>query len=162
MATDTTINPYLRTKVLTASPEELRLLLLDGAIRFASQAREGLDEKDHHKSYEGFRQARDIIMELINSMRPEANPELCARLSGLYTFMYTELVSASLEKDAARVGKVIGLLEYERETWQMLMQKLAEERTGGTPRATPAAFNTPAGGASPAAATQRSPLSISA
>lgn len=130
MTTETTINPYLKTKVLTASPGELRLLLLDGAVRFAHQAREGLEEKNFHKSYEGFRQCRDIIMELLSSMRPEANPELCSRLSGLYTFMYTELVTASLEKDPTRTGKVVELLEYERETWQMLMQKLAGERTG--------------------------------
>ena len=31
-----TSNAYLRTKVMTASPEELRLMLLDGAIRFAN------------------------------------------------------------------------------------------------------------------------------
>ncbi len=156
MTTETTINPYLRTKVLTASPEELRLLLLDGAIRFASQAREGLQERDYHKSYEGFRQCRDIIMELLSTIRPEVNPELCSRLSGLYTFMYTELVSASMEKNPARVDKIIGLLEYERETWQMLMQKLTDERTGGASapaRPAPAALD---------AGSPRPPLSLSA
>ena len=30
---------YLKTKVLTASPAELRLMLIDGAIRFSEQAR---------------------------------------------------------------------------------------------------------------------------
>ena len=39
-------NAYLRTKVMTASPAELRLMLLDGAIKFANQAREGLQAKD--------------------------------------------------------------------------------------------------------------------
>ena len=28
-------NPYLRTQVMTASPPELRLMLFDGALRFA-------------------------------------------------------------------------------------------------------------------------------
>ena len=37
------VNEYLRTRVLTASPEELRLMLLDGALKYAMQAREGLE-----------------------------------------------------------------------------------------------------------------------
>ena len=34
-------------------------------------------------------------MELINSLRPEHAPELCERLSGLYTFIYVQLVGAA-------------------------------------------------------------------
>ncbi|MEO1059304.1 MAG: flagellar export chaperone FliS, partial [Actinomycetota bacterium] len=30
-------NPYLKTKVMTASPEELRLMLYDGALKFCRQ-----------------------------------------------------------------------------------------------------------------------------
>ena len=45
------VNEYLKTKVLTASPAELRLLLLDGSIRFAEQARMGLVNKDFEQSY---------------------------------------------------------------------------------------------------------------
>ena len=42
--------------------------------------------------------------------------------------MYKELVDASINKDIAKLDKVIGLLEYEVETWRMLMIKLADER----------------------------------
>ena len=51
---------YLRTKVLTASPAELRLLLIDGAIRFAQTMRDGLEVKDHEKIYEGSSNCRAI------------------------------------------------------------------------------------------------------
>ena len=37
---------YLRTKVLTATPEQLQLMLYDGAIRFTEQARAALEKKD--------------------------------------------------------------------------------------------------------------------
>lgn len=121
-------NAYLRTKVMTASPEELRLMLLDGAIKFARQGRDGLDHRDYEASYNGISQCRDIVMELITTIRPEVDPDLCQRVRALYTFMYTELVEASMEKDVARVDKVIELLEYERETWALLMEKLAEDR----------------------------------
>lgn len=121
-------NAYLRTKVLTASPEELRLLLLDGAIKFARQGREGLAAKNYEASYNGISQARDIVMELLTSIRPEHDPELCERVKSVYAFMYTELVSASMEKSVTKIDAVIKLLEFERETWALLMDKLAAER----------------------------------
>ncbi|MAB72130.1 MAG: hypothetical protein CMJ54_06450, partial [Planctomycetaceae bacterium] len=49
---------------MTASPAELRLLLLDGALRFAEQAREGLEAKNFEQAYEGSRQCRAILAEL--------------------------------------------------------------------------------------------------
>jgi flagellar secretion chaperone FliS len=132
-------NAYLKTKVLTAAPEELRLLLLDGAIRFATQGREGLTRKDYEAGYNGLSQCRAIILELITTIRPEADPELAARVRSLYTFMFSEIVEASFEKDPARLDNVIRLLQYERETWAMLHQKLAEERAGATAAPRPAA-----------------------
>ncbi|RMD60969.1 MAG: flagellar export chaperone FliS [Planctomycetota bacterium] len=122
------INPYLRTKVLTASPEELRLMLLEGAIRFARQGRDGMARKDHEATYQGLSQAKAIIMELINALRPEVNPELCQRMTALYVFMYKRLLEANLEKSVEMIDEVIELLEYERETWVMLMDKLRQER----------------------------------
>ncbi len=133
-------NAYLKTKVLTASPEELRLLLLDGALRFATQGRDGLTRKDYEASYNGLSQCRAIILELITTIRPEADPELAARVRSLYTFIFSEIIEASFEKDAARLDNVIRLLQYERETWGMLHQKLAEERAGAAaPAPKPAA-----------------------
>lgn len=140
-------NAYLKTRVLTASPAELRQLLLDGAVRFARQAREGLETKDWEKSYEGFSSCRNIVMELINSMKPDVDPDLCGRLSSLYTFIYSELVYASHERDIARLDKTIELLEYERETWSLLLQQITAERTGAGASAAegnpPAAPGTP-------------------
>ncbi|RMH28262.1 MAG: flagellar export chaperone FliS [Planctomycetota bacterium] len=124
-------NPYFRTKVLTASPAELRLLLLDGAVRFCRRGRDGLAEKDHEKSFEGLSQAKAIIMELINALDHAVDPELCGRLSSLYTFMYTRLLEANLEKSPEMVDEVIRLLEYERETWSLVVDKLAQEKGAG-------------------------------
>ena len=128
-------NAYLRTKVLTASPEELRLMLLDGAVKFARQGREGLEKKDHEAVYTGFTKCRNIVLELMNSVRTDAAPELKQRINGVYTFMYLHLTEASFEKDVAKADKVIELLEYERETWVLAMQKVAEERATSAPAA---------------------------
>jgi flagellar protein FliS len=139
--TTTDSNPataYLRTRVLTASPEELRLLLLDGAIKFARQGREGLAARDYEASYNGISKSRDIVLELLTTVRAEHDPILAERVKALYTFMYVSLVEASMEKDLTKLNSVIKLLEYERETWQMLMDQLAADKGAGNPAADPA------------------------
>lgn len=128
MTTTTEANAYLRTQVLTASPEHLRLMLLDGAIRFAQQAADGLAENDYEASYNGITQARAIVLELATSIRPDVDPELAERVQSVYMFLYAELIDASLNRDEARLAKSIELLHYERETWSLLMDKIASER----------------------------------
>lgn len=129
-ALNSTANAYLRTQVMSASAEELRLMLIDGAIRFTTLGRDGLAAGNHEQSYSGFTQARAIVSELMTSMRSDVAPELCERVRSLYSFMYAELVSASLDRDAAKADRVLELLRYERETWVMLMDEL--KRAGGS------------------------------
>lgn len=123
-----TTNAYLRTRVMSASPEELRLMLLDGALKFAHQAREGLSSRNYELSFSGFSQAREIVMELINGIRDDAEPELANKVRGVLLFLYRELMEASFQKSVAKVDNVIKILEYERETWVLAMEKIASER----------------------------------
>ncbi|MCH2143846.1 MAG: flagellar export chaperone FliS [Phycisphaerales bacterium] len=125
-------NVYLKTKVLTASPAELRLMLIDGAIRFIEQARAGLLERNHERSFEGFSKARAIVTELISGLNPQADPELCDRLTGLYTFIFTRLVDAASERSIEIVDEVLEIFRFERETWSLLVESLANENTSAS------------------------------
>jgi len=122
-----TVNAYLRSKVMSASPQELRLMLLDGAIRFANQGREALATKNFEVSFNGFSSCREIIIELLTSIRANLNPELASRMKALYSFMYKHLVEGVHEKDFTKIDSVIELLTFERETWVMAVQKAADE-----------------------------------
>jgi flagellar protein FliS len=137
-------NPYLRTKILTASPEELRLILYEGAIRFCNQARTALDAKDWEASYNALMRAQKIVLELSTSLNHKVAPELCARLSALYTYIYRRLVDANVQHSIAAVDEAVKLLAYERETWQLLMAKLAQSPA---PASTPGARHTGIAGA---------------
>jgi len=143
-------NAYLRTRVLTATPEELRLMLLDGAIKFCRQGREALANKQWEAAHNGISQCRDIIFELLTTIRADVDPELANNAKALYSYMYRTLVEGKFEKDLGKIDSVIKLLEFERETWVMLMAKLAEER-GQRPA-----------GATPAKPEERGPLSLQA
>ncbi|TVQ52289.1 MAG: flagellar export chaperone FliS [Phycisphaerales bacterium] len=118
---------YLRTKILTATPAELRLMLFDGALRFAEQGREGLQQKNYEQAYNGISRCQDIVLELINSLKPEHAPDLCEKLTALYTFIYTRLVSATTERNVEMLDEAVALLRYERETWQLVLNQLAQE-----------------------------------
>jgi flagellar protein FliS len=130
-------NPYLRTKILTAGPEELRLMLYEGAIRFCRLARAALEAREWEKSYNNLMRAQKIVLELSTSLNYQVAPELCTRLGALYTYIYRRLVDANVEHSIAALDEAIKLLEYERETWQLLMAK-----TTGQSQAQPG----PAGG----------------
>ncbi|MBL8963071.1 MAG: flagellar export chaperone FliS [Phycisphaeraceae bacterium] len=121
-------NAYLRSKVMTASPAELRLMLLDGAIKFARQGREGIERRDYERMFNGLSQCRDIVTELIVSVRDQGDHDLAEKVRGLYAFIYSQLLEASLSKSIAHCDQAIERLEYERQTWAMLMKKLADER----------------------------------
>ena len=132
MTTDIT-NAYQRTQVLTAGPEQLRLMLLEGAVRFARQGLEGIRAKNHEAIFVGFSKSRDIVVELMTSIRPDTEPTLRSRVQGLYMFIFKLLADASFDKDETKGEKGVELLEYEVQTWKMAMAKAAEERgTGGT------------------------------
>lgn len=157
MSTQDKASAYLRSKVFSASPEELRLMLLDGAIRFARQGREGLATKNFELSFSGLSSCKNILLELVTSMKVEIAPELCAKMRALYMFMYSRLIDANLEKSPAIVDEVIKLLEYERETWVLVMQRLVEERAAGISHET--ATPIPSAPAAPSPG-RRVPLSI--
>ncbi|MHC4989533.1 MAG: flagellar export chaperone FliS [Planctomycetota bacterium] len=148
---EATPNAYLRTKVQTANPSELRLMLLEGSVRFARQGREALEQADHEAAFTGITRCQSILMELINGLRPEHDPSLCEQLSSLYTYLYMQLVRGLRERDLGIMDEVIKLLEYERETWSMVLDKLAEENaSAGQLTATPDAAPTiPSGEGTP-------------
>lgn len=144
MNENNTANAYLKTKVLTASPEELRLMLIDGAIKFARQAMSGLENKNPELTFSGFSQCRDIVLELLNTIKPEHAPQIAKNVQELYTFIYGELVKASINKDKGILNEVIELLEYERETWVLTMERVVHDREHPIAAPTSAGFSQPA------------------
>ena len=122
---------YLRVRVMTASPQELRLMLLDGSIRFATQGKAAIAGGDVEGAVSGISQCRAIVSELLTTIRDEPDPELADQVRSVYAFLYRELMALGVERDSGRLDKVIEMLEYERQTWVLLMDKLTSERTSG-------------------------------
>src|SRR4051812_11203999 len=77
---------YLRTRVMTATPEQLQMMLFDGAVKFLEQARMSLEKRDWEGTYNHISRTQKIITELLGSLRHDVNRDLCGKLAGLYTF----------------------------------------------------------------------------
>jgi len=114
---------YLKTQVLTASREQLLLMLYDGAIRFASQAREKLGEGDFEGTHGLLVRAQRVILHLMSSLDPSVDALLCERLSSLYTFTYMRLVKANVERDPKLIDEAVEILSSLRETWYEAIEK---------------------------------------
>jgi flagellar secretion chaperone FliS len=121
---------YLKTKVMTASPEMLTLMLWDGAIRFAEQGKEAIQKKEIENSYKALVRSQRIITELTTNLKHDVNPDLCGKLAGLYNFIYRRLVDANISKEIKLVDDALEIMRHQRQTWVMLMDKLAKERAG--------------------------------
>jgi flagellar secretion chaperone FliS len=128
---------YLRTKVLTATKEQLQLMLFDGAIRFADQGRAALEQKNFEASHKALTRAQQIVTELINALRTEVYPELCTKLAALYTYAHRHLVAANVNHKIEAVDEALKVLRYQRETWVMLMEQLTKARANTATAAAP-------------------------
>jgi flagellar protein FliS len=119
---------YLRTRVMTATPELLQMMLYDGAIRFAEQAKAALEAEDYEKSYQSIARVQKILTEMSCGLKPDVLPELCEKLSALYSYVYRRLIDANVQHDVAALDEAIGLLRYQRETWSMLLDQLGKQK----------------------------------
>ncbi|MAE64181.1 MAG: flagellar export chaperone FliS [Phycisphaeraceae bacterium] len=128
MSKNPAANSYLRTKVMTSSPQQLRLMLFDGAIRFTRKGREAVEAERIEDGFESLVRAQKIVLELSTSLNHEIAPELCEKMSALYTYIYRLLVDANVEKNVTKIDEAIRLLEYERQTWQMFIEKVGNDQ----------------------------------
>lgn len=129
MSTSNGSQQYLRNAVLTATPEQLQLMLYDGAIRFATRGAEALAARDRNAAFEALERAQRIALELANGIRRDVNPDLADRMASVYNFVYRRLVDANLNQDAEALEEALQILRYERETWLMLMERLHQKGT---------------------------------
>lgn len=117
---------YLEAQVRTATPQRLRLMLIEGALRFARQSLALWDdERQREARFDALARCRNIVSELYATIKTEGFP-VAAQVKAIYLFLFQQLANASLAKDPEKVRDVVGVLEAERETWQQLCEIMPE------------------------------------
>lgn len=110
---------YLETQIATAAPQQLRLMLIEAALRLARQTADAWREERRDEALDTLIRCRSIVTELISGIRAGSS-QLADKVLGIYLFLFQELTEAQLRRDASRMDGIIRVLEEERATWQEL------------------------------------------
>ena len=122
MATGTAYKAYEKANVHTADQRQMILMLYDGSIRFMRKAIQKIDENNVESAHNYLIRSRNIISELLATLKPEKAGELGASLRQLYIYMFNRLVQANLSKDKEGVAEVMKLMSTLREGWAGIKQ----------------------------------------
>ena len=116
---------YLEAAVATATPQKLRLMLIEGAIRFATSARKQWCDPISYEVLENLRRCHQILAELYASVRQEES-EVAKTTAEVYLFLYREVLAVPADTDPSRLDGVLKVLDIERETWRQLCELMPD------------------------------------
>jgi len=116
---------YLETQIATATPQRLRLMLIEGALRQARLAEDAIASPSAEGPLEPLIRCRSLVAELIAGIRPGSS-SLADHVLDIYLFLFRELADPELRQDVARLRGVIRVLGEERQTWQEVCRTLPD------------------------------------
>lgn len=111
---------YANTKIQTATPAQLTLMLYDGAIKFCNLAIEAVENNNIEKAHINIRKVEKIIEEFratLNFKYPVAKD-----FETVYEYLNRRLIEANLKKDKEILEEVNGHLHVMRDTWLEVMR----------------------------------------
>ncbi|MBP9997558.1 MAG: flagellar export chaperone FliS [Lachnospiraceae bacterium] len=111
---------YNNSKILTASPAELTLMLYDGAIKFCNIAIIGIEKKDIEKAHNNIVRVQRIIEEFRSTL--DRKYPVSEDFDRVYTYLLQRLFEANIHKDKEILEEVLVHLRSMRDTWAEVMK----------------------------------------
>jgi flagellar protein FliS len=116
-------NVYKNNSVNYASKEQLLLMLVEGAVKFAKISRQAILDGDIQNAHINLKKTRDIFTELIISLdTSNSQLEWTSSLIQVYQFIKSRLFEANIKKDIKIVDEVIPLIESVSNLWHEAYQ----------------------------------------
>ena len=119
-------NPYHSNQVVTASAEQILLMLYDGAIRFVRQAGQAIRADRKGDKAVAIGKAMAIVCEFSNTLDYRAGGALAEDLGRLYAFILRELAAVNAHGDERRLHPVETILLELREGFAGAVQSQRE------------------------------------
>ncbi|WP_084813417.1 flagellar export chaperone FliS [Desulfogranum japonicum] len=110
-------NQYLANTIYSASPEQLMLMLYDGAVRFLTQGIQAIEANQIDKRAYYINKASAIISEFAATLDHDQNAEVAESLDALYSYMLNRLQQGNLRNDTQPLEEVKNMLSDLRNTW---------------------------------------------
>jgi flagellar protein FliS len=123
-------NPYQKYKqvsILSASREQILLMLYEGAIKFTKLAIKAIEEKKIAARGENILRAYDIILELHATLDHKVGGELSKQLEQLYLFMMDQYTQANIKGQTAPLEANLKVLENLYDGWKQAIEKIKKE-----------------------------------
>lgn len=114
---------YANSKIMTASPAELTLMLYDGAIKFCNIAIVAVEKKDIEKAHNNITKVQNIISEFQATL--DHKYKVAEDFDNVYTYLKQRLMEANIKKDKEILEEVLGHLRTMRDAWKEVMSKTA-------------------------------------
>ena len=127
MALPNAYGQYNNSKILTASPAELTLMLYEGAIKFCNVAIAGVENKDIEKAHIHIQKTERIIdyfRQTLDMKYPVAED-----FERVYSYLSERLIEANVKKDKEILEEVNTHLRTMRGTWKEVMRINRERGT---------------------------------
>jgi len=121
-----TANAYKTQQIMTASPEELTLMLYNGAIRFVAESIQALDQKNYEKSHNSNMRAQQIVREFMATL--DMKYEISQNWFKLYEYIEHCLIQGNIQKDAAKLEEAKNMLQEFRDTWYQAMKQVRAQK----------------------------------
>ena len=116
-------NPYAQynnSKILTASPAELTLMLYDGAIKFCNIAIMGIEQKDIQKAHTNIVKVQRILEEFRSTL--DRKYPVAEEFDRVYVYLLRRCLEANVKKDKEILEEVLEHLRSMRDTWKEVMR----------------------------------------
>ena len=111
---------YKNSKVLTASPAELTLMLYEGAIKFCNIAIAAVEQKDIEKAHVNIQKTQRIIEHFRLTL--DMKYPVAKDFDRVYEYLGRRLVQANIKKDKEILEEVLEHLHSMRDTWKEVMR----------------------------------------
>jgi flagellar protein FliS len=128
MALPSAYTKYNNSKVLTASPAELTLMLYEGAIKFCNIAIMGIEQKDMEKAHNNIMKVQRIIEEFRSTL--DMKYEVSQDFDRIYVYLQQRLLEANMKKDPEILEEVNDHLRAMRDNWKEVMRINKEKHVG--------------------------------
>jgi len=127
-------NAYKKASVNTLDQTKLIIMLYDGAIKNASFAVEHIKSGQIEKVHDCLIKTKNIVTELMATLNMDRGGDIAKNLQSLYSYMFSQLIEANMNKKTEPVVVVIDLLKELRAAWtQINSKKKNDAKTQNTP-----------------------------
>ena len=120
-------NAYKKASVNTLDQNKLIIMLYDGAIKNANFAVQYMESGEIEKVHDSLIKTKNIVTELLATLNMEQGGEIAKNLKSLYSYMFSQLIEANMEKKSEPVLTVIDLLKELRGAWVQIKEKKKPE-----------------------------------